>query len=218
MSPPGQTPATAVTPSAPTATVAPVAGADTLPEGGSAGVTITLGQDSVARYLVREQLAGLSLPNDAVGETSGVAGIIVVDGNGRVDSARSTLTVDLASLQSDEGRRDNFLRTRSLQSDTFPTARFEARQTHGLPWPLPTQGEHSFQIEGDMTVREVTRPLTWEVTARFEEESVLGRARTSFTFDEFQITQPSVSIVLSVDDEIRLELDFTGRLAREFGP
>ena len=211
LSQPGQGTVAGVTAPAPTASPPPSSES-------SGGLTLTLEEDSVARYLVREQLAGLSVPNDAVGETPDVSGSIIFDGDGRIDSTRSELTVDLSSLQSDESRRDNYLRTRSLQSNTYPTARFAVHETPGLPWPLPAQGERSFQIVGAMTVRAVTRPLTWEVTAQFGEDTASGQARASFTFDEFQMDQPSVSIVLSVDNEIRLELDFTATVDRQSGP
>jgi polyisoprenoid-binding protein YceI len=210
-------PPTAPPTASPTAAVAETSTPPSPEEDTDTGLTITLQDGSLARYLVREQLAGLSFPNDAIGETSGVAGSIVLDGQGRVDSDQSQLTVDLASLRSDEERRDNFLRNRSLESSSYPTARFTVREAPGLPWPLPSQGEHSFQLVGDMTLREVTRPLTWDVTARFDEDGVSGQAQTSFTFDEFQIAQPSVRIVLSVADEIRLELDFIAALAPEAG-
>jgi hypothetical protein len=44
--------------------------------------------------------------------------------------------------------------------------------------------------------------------ANFEADRVTGLATTAFTFDTFGIAVPSVARVLSVDDNIRLELQF----------
>ena len=43
------------------------------------------------RYVVREQLVGLELPNDAIGKTSAITGSILLDRTGKVDSSGSTL-------------------------------------------------------------------------------------------------------------------------------
>src|SRR5687767_13109089 len=67
---------------------------------------------NAARYRIREQLVGLDLPNDAVGETSGVTGTIAVDAKGNVIASESRFIVDVSTLKSDKDRRDNFVRRR----------------------------------------------------------------------------------------------------------
>jgi hypothetical protein len=61
---------------------------------------------------------------------------------------------------------------------------------------------------GDLTVRDQTRPVTWEVTAKLVQGVLTGQATTQFTFADFAINKPRVASVLSVNDDIRLELDF----------
>ncbi len=176
-------------------------------------VSITLGDGSLARYLIREQLARRDLPNDAIGETPDVSGSIVFDADGAVVPERSTLTVNLTTLRSDSDRRDDFLRGNSLESNKFSTAEFVVKDAPGMPWPLPDGGEASFQLSGDMTVREVTRPLTWDVTVEFGPNTVTGQTTTTFTFDTFEIEKPSLFFIISLDDEIRLELDIAAAVA-----
>ena len=178
-------------------------------------VTVEIQNETVARYLVREQLARLDFPNDAVGETSDVVGLIIFNPDGEINSDASKITVNLRTLKSDKDRRDRFLRTRSLESDVFPTAEFVVKELPGLEWPLPKEGEASFQIIGDMTVHGFTRPITWEATAQFSEDSFSGVAKTSFTFDEFDIDVPKVRIVLSVEETMRFELDFLASITSE---
>jgi polyisoprenoid-binding protein YceI len=167
-----------------------------------------------ARYRVREQLAGLSFPNDAVGVTSAVSGEIVVDeATGRVQANASRITVELAGLTSDQSRRDNFIRTRTLETEQYPTATLVPTEFRGLTWPLPASGVVSFELVGNLTVKGVTRPTTWNVSLNVAGDTLTGTATTSFTFADLALTKPRVAVVLSVDDTIKLEYDL--RLVRQ---
>jgi len=179
-----------------------------VPSDASAGriTYVVVSEESEARYRVREQLVGVDLPNDAVGTTRAITGVLVIEG-GRVVPEASRFQVDLRTLTSDQARRDNFIRRNTLQADRYPYAVFIPREIQGLPSPLPTSGEHAFRLIGDLTLREVTRPVTWEVTARVDGNRVIAQARTQFTFADFNLEQPRVPVVLSVDETIRLEID-----------
>ena len=175
-------------------------------------VAVVIGEGSLGRYRVKEQLARLPLPNDAVGETPDVSGTIVFNPDGTVQPDRSQLVINLQTLRSNEGRRDRFLRDNSLESNEYPEARFVVQNASGLPWPLPASADLSFQLTGDMTVHGVTRLVTWEVTAQVGDGSVTGQAKTSFTFGTFDMSVPSLFFILSVEDNIRLELDFAASI------
>lgn len=162
---------------------------------------------SEARYRVREQLAGLSFPNDAVGTTSGIEGSIALDAQGRVLTSHSRFTVDLRLLRSDEARRDNYIRRNTLGTDRYPTVVFVPSEVRGLRLPLPQTGTASFELVGDLTVRDMTRRVTWEATATFNGPGVSVRVRTALRFADFGLSVPRVAVVLSVEDTIRLETD-----------
>lgn len=162
-----------------------------------------------ARYRVREQLANVSLPSDAVGKTSAVSGSLVINADGSIASDQSKVVVDLTGLTSDKSQRDRFVQNNLLQTRTYPTAEFVPTGVTGLSSPLPTSGDVSFQLTGDLTVHGATHPVTWTVTATAANGTDLtGTAATSFTFADFGISQPRVPVVLSVEDTIKLELDF----------
>ena len=164
---------------------------------------------SEARYRVREQLAALQFPSDAVGRTKAISGTVAFAGDGSIISSASKLTVDLRTLRSDQERRDNFIRMNTLEVSRYPTAELVPREARGLPWPLPTSGEATFQLVGDLTIHGTTRPVTWEVMAKFDGNQVTGTATTSFKFEDFNMQVPRVAVVLSVENNIRLEVDFT---------
>ena len=175
---------------------------------GAGGVILEISSGSEARYVVREELARLSFPNDAMGVTQDVSGELTLEADGTVRTESSLIRVDLSTLQSDEGRRDNYVRSRTLGTGQYPYTDFVPTAISGLNWPLPSTGEASFSITGDLTIRDVTKEVTWETSAQFSEDRIMGTATTNFTFDEFNLTVPSVAVVLSVENNIRLEIDF----------
>lgn len=168
---------------------------------------------NVARYRVREQLMGRDLPNDAVGETREVSGALAFDDKGALVASGSRLTVRTGTFKSDSDRRDGYVRNRLLQSEQHPTVELAPTSAKGLPAGFVTAGNTAgpvtFDLVGDLTIRGVTRPTTWKVTARRTGDGVTGTATTKFTFADFTITPPKVPIVLSVADTIGLEYDFT---------
>ncbi len=166
-----------------------------------------------ASFRVREQLVGISFSNDAVGVTTAVEGALVIGPDGVVDASQSRLTVDLAALSSDQSIRDGFLRRRILEVEQYPQAVFVPRRVAGATVPPEPSGQLpfdivGFQLIGDMTVHGVTQEITWDVIGTFRGDTLQGKAVTSFPFSTFNLTQPRVPVLLSVEDEIRLEIDF----------
>jgi polyisoprenoid-binding protein YceI len=174
---------------------------------------------NAARYRVREQLMGHDLPNDAVGETPKVTGVIVVDSTGAIVAGQSRFVVDVTGLKSDSDRRDGYVRRRLLETEKYQTVELVPTTLRGLPAKLSAStGSTSpvtFDLIGNLTVHGVTHPTTWRVTARQANGRITGKASTRFTFSQFDLTQPRVPVVLSVADTIGLEYDFT--LTRDAG-
>lgn len=175
---------------------------------GDTGRFVISAEGTEARYRVREQLAGVDFPNDAIGKTNKVEGTIVLDPRGAVVKALSKITVDATSLVSDRDRRDNYIRRNTLAVAQFPTFTFVPTELKGLKYPLPASGNLTFQLVGELTVKDQTRPVTWEVTAKVSQGILTGQALTKFTFADFALNKPRVASVLSVEDDIKLELDF----------
>jgi polyisoprenoid-binding protein YceI len=142
-----------------------------------------------------------------------VSGVLLLRRDGSVVADQSQITVDLTTLKSDESRRDNWVKSNTIQTSRFPMATFTPRETQGLASPLPTSGDAAFQLLGDLTVHGVTQPVTWQITATFGDTSVQGNATTNVKITDFGMTPPRVGPVLSIEDGLTLELDFTA--ARE---
>ena len=187
-----------------------VAAFDTSHTAGTIRFTVAA-SGNTARYRVREQLMGRDLPNDAIGETPQVSGGLTIDSTGAVIKAQSRFTVTTGTLKSDSDRRDGYVRGRILETEKFPTVELSPTSLRGLPAGslAPTMnGTVTFELLADLTVRGVTKPTTWRVTARQSNGQVTGTASTRFTFADFGLTPPKVPILLSVADTIGLEYDF----------
>ncbi len=174
---------------------------------------------STAQYRVREQLAGIPFPSDAMGKAAGVSGAIEFAADGSIVSSRSKLIVDLRTLTSDQEMRDGFIKgPQVLNTADYPLVEFVPKRVVGLSWPFPSGGaaQAGFQLVGDMTAHGVTKEVTWNVIGTFGGGHISGRADTEFTFDTFGIPKPKLARLLSVDDAIKLEIEL--RLDPEAAP
>ena len=137
-------------------------------------VKLEITQGTTARYKVREQLAGISFPSDAVGTTQAVTGIIVINPDGSLDAKQSKITVDLRLLKSDQEMRDGYVQQQTLETAKFPLLEFVPTRAEGLPKPLPAamQAQAGFKLTGDMTLHGVKKEVTWTVIATFGVDQV----------------------------------------------
>ena len=100
-------------------------------------------------------------------------GTVVLDGD---DVSRSSASVSItaASIDTRQPQRDAHLRSNDfLAMDEFPTITFtstSARRT----------GDAEFQLEGDLTVKGVTRPVTIPFTYEGTAQDPFGNTRAGF--------------------------------------
>jgi polyisoprenoid-binding protein YceI len=196
--PPSATPSPAASATASSAAV--VAG-DVIQIHAASGSTVTV--------RVREQLVRLPAPSDAVLVTRSVKGDLLMRPDGSFASG-SEIVVDLTTLQSDQGLRDDFVKRTTLQTSRYPTATFTPKQITGLPVPFPSAGEWKATLVGDLKIRSTTKEITWDATVKRDAVGVIGTATTTFTFEDFGMQPPSAASVLSVVDQIRLEVNLVG--------
>ncbi|HEY4219130.1 MAG TPA: YceI family protein [Gemmatimonadaceae bacterium] len=163
-----------------------------------------------ARYRVREQLITINFPSDAVGKTSQISGMLVVDPNGTIISDSSKIVVNVQSLKSDHASRDKTIRETSLESNKYPLVTFVPTSFVGLT-AKPGATAATFSMVGNLTVHGTTHPVTWTVTAHSQGDDVVGTALTKFSFEDFGIAPPKKAVLLvplSVADTVKLEYDF----------
>ena len=163
-----------------------------------------------ANYRVKEQLARLPSPIEAVGYTESITGGIYIDSQGN-PSDNSVINIDLSTLKSDESRRDNYLRGSSLETDKFPEATFKVLDIQGLDLSsLISSQKNDFQIQmiGDLSIHGVTKRKSWNIDATYEMGKLKGKGSVEFPFSDFDMDIPQLFFIISVEDKITLELDF----------
>jgi polyisoprenoid-binding protein YceI len=146
----------------------------------------------------------------AVGVTHGISGSVQLDPLNPQNTMLGTITVDISQFESDSGRRDDTIRDRFLESRRFPLATFVPTQITGLPEQYNTGEMLSFQVTGDLTVRETTRPTTFNVQASLNEGILAGQASTTLLMSEFGVG-PIDTGVLGTEDEVKIIFNFVAR-------
>ena len=86
---------------------------------------------------------------------------------------------------------------------------FAPTEVIGLPGTGAVGETYTFQIVGDLTITDVTRPVTFDAVATATSEAQIeGTATTAFPYTDFELFIPDAPALDPVDDEVRLELDF----------
>ncbi|MXW30108.1 MAG: YceI family protein [Chloroflexi bacterium] len=169
------------------------------PPGDVDGIVFVVLGDSQATFSVGEVLANVSIPNyEAVMHTTGLSGEV------RLDGGPSVVTVDLHSMTSDEPFRDRYVQNRMFPGQ--PTASVTFGDLTPLPGGFTNGDEVTTEVVGTLNINGMDVPLTFEITARDDGHTVFVLGRSTFTWDQIGQQVPSARIVVSVEDEVRVEV------------
>lgn len=168
--------------------------------------TWAVADGSEAGYRVVEDLGDV-LDFEAVGRTSQVTGSIDVAGTS-IDAG--SFEVDIASITSDDERRDGQFAGDIMNAAEYPTATLVLTQ----PIPLGAAPEAGTTVEteavGDLTLRGVTNSATFPVMAQLLGDQVEIVASIDVLFSDYGIANPSNPFVTVRDEgvvEVRLLLE-----------
>ena len=169
----------------------------------SVSETITILEGSFARYKIGEVLTRYPNPIIAVGESDQVSGGVVFDENGEVLSG--TIVVNVSVLKSDKNKRDNWIRRRGgIGAEVI----LKVKELEGLILPLEKTGEIKFVIIGDLEISGTSVATRWNASATLSETNIEGKAETLISWDQFGLSKPSLPFIISVEDEIALEIEY----------
>ncbi len=167
-----------------------------------------------ATVRVQEHLAVNLINTDAVLSSNGVDGTLTLNADGSF-APDSKIVVDMTRLQSDQSLRDRWLQLFGVETTKFKTATFVPQKATGLPAPLPATGQWTFTIDGLLTVHGVTKSTTWKTTGQRDGRELTGTATTIVHWAYFDMGKPQAAVtqVVSVSDDIRIELQLVGTQA-----
>jgi polyisoprenoid-binding protein YceI len=189
---------------APSTTAGQATGTTQADGGATPDGTWKVGDDgsSYVGYRVKEQLAFLDSPSEAVGRSTAVTGTMEVAGD-TVEKVR--IEADLTRLTSDESRRDNAIRQRGLESDRYPTATLELAEPIKLA-TAPVQGQEvRGQGKGRLTVHGVTREVDLDLRGRWSGSTIQVVGQLPVKMSDYQIQAPRFGPVVSIEDSAAVE-------------
>ncbi len=167
---------------------------------------------SRARFIVDEVLRGQ--PQTVVGGTDQVAGQIAADPTQPSTAQVGTIAVNARTIATDDSQRNNALRRWILGTDDYELIIFTPTAIVGAPASATIGQPSSFQITGLLTIKDVTRPVTFDATVTpVSTNELKGTASSTIRYGDWNINIPDVPFVAGVGDQVRLELDFVATTA-----
>ncbi len=186
---------------APTTTFAPTTTAAAAPAPAETDGTWAIGAGSAVGYRVVEVLFGQD--TEGVGRTDQITGQLTLAGAQVTDGS---FEADLTTVVSDEDRRDNQFRGRLMDTDNFPTATFTLTAPIELGSVPADATPVTATATGELTLRGVTNPVTVEVQAQKNGDTIQVVGSTDVVFADYGIPQPDNGAV-STQDHGLLEFD-----------
>lgn len=168
--------------------------------------TVVAMPDRFAGYRIDERYAGETITRTAVGRTTAVTGTMSI-GDGTIGPVR--IDADVSSLASDQGERDEVLRTEGLETQRFPTASFELTDALKLGRPATVGEERTFTATGNLTLHGVTRPVSIALQARWNGDTIDVAGSLPIRLADFDIDPPSVPGLVTVAGDGVLEFVLT---------
>jgi polyisoprenoid-binding protein YceI len=177
---------------------------------------VVVPDQSTASFLVDEEFLGGALDklgiaagkSDVVGSTQEVSGQFELDlDTGAI--AANEFTVQIDTLSTDQSRRDNWVREQAPGFAKFPTAVFVASSIENAPGEYSDGEEVTFQLSGDLSVRDVAVPITFNVTATLDGDTITGVALADSLLSDFGINPPNFANTLTVQDAFQIQMELT---------
>lgn len=207
------TPTPTATPEPPVPTVPPA------PTTAGMRTFTVISDESQASYLADEEFFAGALAKlgvnagleDVVGSSTQVSGYLQLNLAGPDYLGESQISVDLSALKTQRAQRDKWIQEDGPNFGRFPLAQFVPTEIRNPPATYQEGTEVSFQLVGNLTIREITQPAIFEVTAALNGSTITGLAETRVLLSDFGIEPPNFANTLSVKDEIGIRVQLTAR-------
>jgi polyisoprenoid-binding protein YceI len=197
--------------SAPIESVA-VTPSNAAPDTASARVYEIQPEQSQARFIIDEILQGS--PKTVVGTTNQVAGQIAVDPADLDPAQVGPILINARTFTTDSNSRNRMIQNQILQTDAHEYISFQPKHLVGLPTGSALAQSTPLQIVGDLTIRGVTREVTFDASVTPQSADRLqGKAATTIRYADWGISIPQVPSVAGVSEQVQLQIDFVAASA-----
>jgi len=153
-------------------------------------------------YRIGEELVTIGT-TEAVGRTSAVEGSGQISNNTLVAAG---FNVDMTTLRSDDSRRDNQLRSQSLETNTYPEAQFELTEPLTLPDELVDGQPVAATATGILTLHGVSREVDIPLDMQLVDDILVTVGALEIVLADYDIASPRAPSVLSVNEQALMEI------------
>jgi polyisoprenoid-binding protein YceI len=167
--------------------------------------------DSQVRFELDEDLRGQRIT--VVGVTDQVAGEIAVDLADLAATQVGVIQINARTLATDNSFRNRAIQNEILDTGDYEFITFSPTSINGLPASASVGEAVEFVVGGDLTIRDITNPVQFIITATaVSEDQLVGTASTSVFREDYGLVIPSVPNVANVEEEVELYIDFVANL------
>jgi polyisoprenoid-binding protein YceI len=167
--------------------------------------------ESQVRFLVDEILNGQ--PKTVIGVTDQVAAQIIIDPANPANVQMGPVTVNARTLVTDNNFRNRAIQNEILDTSEFEFITFAPKSFLGLPDTGAIGETFVFQIVGDLTIRDVTKEVTFDATVTVDSDVLLHGLATAIISRQ-QMGLGLIELppqVASVDDSVTIEIEFVAQ-------
>lgn len=178
-------------------------------EASAAGVTVyEISQaGSTVQFELDEDLRGVR--TTVVGATDQVAGQIALDLSDLSSAQIGEIQINARTLETDNNFRNRAIQNEILDTGEYEFISFVPTAVNGLPASAAVGEEINFTIDGDLTIRDITEPVTFTVVATaVSDTQISGTATATVLRDTYGLTIPEVPNVANVENEVDLIITF----------
>ena len=162
---------------------------------------------SQVRFELGEDLRGQRTL--VVGVTNQVAGELALNLSDLSSTQVGVIQINARTLATDNNFRNRAIHNEILHTGAYEFITYTPTGVEGLPAAVEPGDEVSFAITGDLTIREISRPVTFNVTAvAVSPERIEGTATSAVNRADFDLRIPQVRHVANVDEQVQLTINF----------
>ena len=163
--------------------------------------------NTTATFTIDEVLRGS--PKTVVGTTDQVAGQFAFNSSDPSSSQLGTITIDARTLATDDDTRNRALGNQILSTSDYEYITFTPTALSGLPSSIAAGQPFTFQATGDLTIKGITNPATFDINVTPSDDGALtGTATSTINYADWGVSIPSVPFVASVEHVVTLGLTF----------
>lgn len=165
-------------------------------------------EKSTAQFEIGEVLRGEDFL--VVGTTNNVQGEMVLNTKNSSESKVSLIKINARTLKTDSASRNAAIGRHILKSEIaeYEFIEFAPTSIVGMPENITPGVSFPIKVTGGLRIAGVTKPVTFDVNMKVEENQISGKGETTILYKDFGISIPSVPFVASVEDEVKLIINF----------